>query len=123
MPYGEVKSDDGVASHGIGQRDGRGVCAFGVGDIIDPSEGVAGVNGDGACRRGEHGDGDGGDAVAAGDGGCQGVCQDGVCSDDLEESEVVVSVAVADAGGGVDAGNGIDMEVHGEYTVSAGCGR
>ena len=123
VAYGQVQRNDGVAAHGIGESDGRGAGAFGVGDTVDPGEGVAGVNGHGAVGRTEHGDGDGGDAVAAGEGGRHGVGQHGVGGDGEVEAETVVGVAVTDAGGGVDAHDGVDVEVHGKHAVGAGHGR
>ena len=68
IPDGEVQGDHTVAAHGIGEGDRRGVGALGVGDAVDPGEGVAGVNGDGAGRRLVDGQmqGDGGVASVGG---------------------------------------------------------
>ena len=48
--------------------------------------------------------------------------QECVSGDDREEAETVVGVAEADAGGGVDADDGVDVEVHGQHAVGAGRG-
>ena len=39
---GEVQVDDGVAALSVSQGEGRFICALGVGDAVDPGEGVAG---------------------------------------------------------------------------------
>ena len=39
----EIKGDNGVATHGIGDDHCRGIGAFGVGDTVNPSEGVTNI--------------------------------------------------------------------------------
>ena len=61
---GQVEGYQRVAVRGVGQREGGGVVALGVGHAVNPGEGVADIVNVGVVGRLVHGEMQDGDAVA-----------------------------------------------------------